>query len=108
VGLASVADGDIHRRCSDGVCVFPFQLEADSFGVTVSCPEWAKQGRVGCIDYHVYSEADCLASVPKYGTPRWMRSAATQGDCLAYGTNSLNRCSELKCMGSELNLRCWP
>jgi hypothetical protein len=66
--------------------VLPFTVEAASFGASVSCPLWTTQGRVGCIDYLVYTEADCNAYLPKYGTPRWMRSVANKGECLAYGT----------------------
>lgn len=75
----------VHGVIRDGVCVYPFQLEEQTFDLRVSCPLWTKKARIGCIDYLVETEADCLALTPSYGAMRWLRPSATKAECLAYG-----------------------
>lgn len=70
---------------SDGVCLYPFQKESDTFGLRLSCPVWTKKAQIGCIDYMVWSETDCLNSYANYGTPKWIRPATNKSECLAYG-----------------------
>lgn len=77
-----------HADClaRDGVCVYPVLIGlAQGYGITVSCPSWTKQGRLGCIDYLIPDEATCNKPLAVYGSGKWTRPAATKGECFAYG-----------------------
>jgi hypothetical protein len=106
-------------ECSDGVCVYPFKLINDQYGVVPSCPTYTQKGNIGCLDYYIASEAvlqpthhkqsqtqppphthahhltqrphaqECLARQLDYGEPRWVRPAANRSECEAYGEGCL-------------------
>ncbi|ELR11591.1 uncharacterized protein ACA1_258530 [Acanthamoeba castellanii str. Neff] len=73
----------------DGVCVYPFKLINDQYGVVPSCPTYTQKGNIGCLDYYIASEAECLARQLDYGEPRWVRPAANRSECEAYGEGCL-------------------
>ncbi len=51
-----------------------------------SCPFFIRKGRMGCIDYSITSEEDCLSVILPYdGEPFWDRPATSYEKCLGHG-----------------------
>jgi hypothetical protein len=72
---------------SGGVCVFPFLLTADSYGLYPSCPAWTKRGRIGCLDYLITTPELCAAH--GNGAGQWVTAAADRDQCGRFGWGCL-------------------
>jgi hypothetical protein len=72
---------------SGGVCVFPFLLTADSYGLYPSCPAWTKRGRIGCLDYLIATPELCAAH--GNGAGQWVTAAADRDQCGRFGWGCL-------------------